>query len=127
VVLLGGSLALALAGIVAALAPSWLWLLAAFVLLSAFLAADSVSFLTIIPEFCKDEDRPTYIGLANTLLSPASSLAPLAGGWLAALLGFPPMFALAAAFALAAGLLLLVWVHEPRNVAARLGAAVEGV
>ncbi|HWQ15035.1 MAG TPA: MFS transporter [Roseiflexaceae bacterium] len=115
VVLVGGAVALALAAVTVALAPAWPWLVAAFALLSIFLSADSASFLTIIPEFCADEDRPTYIGLTNTLLAPVTSLAPLLGGWLAAVLGFPPMFALAALLAGLGAALLALWVREPRR------------
>lgn len=125
VVLVGGAVALGLAGITAALAPTWGWLVLAFVLLSAFLSADTASFLTIIPEFCRAEDRPTYIGLTNTLIAPVSSLAPLAGGWLASVAGFPPMFGLAAALALTAAALLATWVREPRGHAA-LTPAISG-
>jgi MFS family permease len=114
-VLTGGALALAAAAAVVWLAPSWPWLVLAFTLLGMFLSADSASFLTIIPEFCAADDRPTYIGLTNTLLSPVTSLAPLAGGWLASVLGFQPMFALAALLA-ALGAVLLAWqVREPRH------------
>lgn len=114
VVLAGGALALALGAAVAGLALSWPALVLAFILLGAFLAADSASFLTIIPEFCADADRPTYIGLANTLLAPATALAPLLGGWLAAELGYPPMFAIAALLAALGASLLLLVVREPR-------------
>jgi MFS family permease len=114
VVLSGGALALALAAATAWLAPVWLWLVVAFTLLGAFLSSDSASFLTIIPEFCRDEDRPTYIGLINTLLAPVITLAPLLGGWLAAQLDYPPMFALAALPACLGAGLLAGWVHEPR-------------
>ncbi len=114
-VLVGGALALALAALLVWFAPAWPWLVAAFVLLSAFLAADSASMLNIILEFCADEDRPTYIGLSNTLMAPATALAPLLGGWLAAQLGFPPMFALAALLAGLGAALLIALVHEPRH------------
>jgi MFS family permease len=114
-VLIGGALALALAALTVWFAPSWSWLVAAFALLSAFLAADSASMLNIILEFCADEDRPTYIGLSNTLMAPATALSPLLGGWLAAQLGFPPMFALAALLAGLGAALLIALVHEPRH------------
>ena len=114
-VLVGGAVALALAALTVLLAPAWPWLVAAFVLLSAFLAADSASLLNIILEFCAPEDRPTYIGLSNTLLAPVTALAPLLGGWLAARLGFPPMFALAALSAGLGAALLIVLVREPRR------------
>lgn len=114
-VLVGGALALALAALTVWLAPSWPWLVVAFTLLGAFLAADSASLLNIILEFCADEDRPTYIGLSNTLLAPVTALAPLLGGWLAAALGFSPMFVLAALLAGAGAALLIGLVREPRH------------
>jgi MFS family permease len=115
VVLVGGALALGLAATSAWLAPTWAWLVAAFMLLGAFLSADTASFLNIILEFCSDEDRPTYIGLTNTLLAPVTTLAPLLGGWLAAQLGYQPMFALAALLAGLGAALLARWVREPRR------------
>ncbi len=114
-VLVGGALALSLAATLVWLAPAWPWLVLAFTLLGAFLAADSASFLTIIPEFCSDDDRPTYIGLNNTLLAPVTALAPLAGGWLAGWLGFQPMFAVAATLAALGTLALATQVHDPRR------------
>lgn len=113
-VLVGGALALAAGALLAGVAPGWPWLVAAFVFLGAFLAADTTSLLTIIPEFCADADRPTYIGLTNTLLAPVSALAPLLGGWLVALLGYTPMFVLAALLAALGAALLIVGVREPR-------------
>jgi MFS family permease len=114
-VLVGGALALALAALTVWLAPAWPWLVLAFTLLGAFLAADSASLLNIILEFCADEDRPTYIGLSNTLLAPVTALAPLLGGWLASALGFSPMFVLAAVLAGVGAALLIALVREPRQ------------
>lgn len=119
-VLVGGALALALAAATASLAPSWPWLVLVFGLIGAFLSADTASFLTIIPEFCADEDRPTYIGLTNTLLAPVTALAPLLGGWLVVQQGYAPMFALAGLLAgLGAGL-LASRVREPRRAKAAI-------
>jgi MFS family permease len=114
-VLVGGALSLALAAAIGFALPSWPWLVAAFLLVGAFISADSASFLTIIPEFCRDEDRPTYIGLTNTLMAPVVALAPILGGWLASLFGFPAMFALAAVCAAVGAALLASWVSEPRH------------
>jgi MFS family permease len=126
-VLVGGALALGLAAATVWLAPAWPWLVVAFTLLGAFLSADTASFLNIILEFCADEDRPTYIGLTNTLLSPVTTLAPLIGGWLAAQLGYPPMFALAALLACLGAGLLAGWVHEPRQAKAASRSAHSAV
>jgi MFS family permease len=92
--------------------PAWLW--AAFALLGIATAADLVSNMNIILEFCAEEDRPTYIGLTNTLLAPAKALAPVIGGWLATVVGYQGMFPAALALAVLGGVLLAVWVREPR-------------
>ncbi len=119
IVLAGGALAIMLAAVSAwwATGPGWLTLV--FFLLGAAIAAELTSSLNIILEFCAPEDRPTYIGLTNTLLAPTMALAPILGGWLAMLTGGYNTLFLAAA--LCAGLgawLLLRWVREPRQVTA---------
>jgi MFS family permease len=111
-----GAAALGAAALAVWFAPSWPWLVLAFVLLGAFLSAETASFLPILTEFSAEADRPTYIGLANTLLTPVTTLAPLVGGWLAASLGYPPMFALAALVALGGAGLLALLVREPRQL-----------
>ena len=86
-----------------------------FILLGAYSAAESVSGLNIILEFCEPEDRPTYIGLTNTLLAPLVVLAPIFGGWLAMVFGYPVLLATSAVIAACGGLLLTFWVREPRS------------
>ncbi len=113
-VLMLAALGLGLAALNALLAPNPTWLALTFVFLGAYAAADSVSGLNIILEFCAPEDRPTYIGLTNTLLAPVVTLAPLIGAWLASALGFQPMFAVALVASTSGALLLILWVREPR-------------
>lgn len=96
------------------LVPSAAWLTVTFVLLGMYTAADNVSAFNIIVEFCAPEDRPTYIGLTNTLLAPMLTLGPLIGGWLAMTMGYAGLFALALLVALVGGLLMIYWVREPR-------------
>ena len=48
--------------------------------------------LTLTVEFGTESERPVYIGLSNTLIAPATILAPLLGGWLADAQGYPFMF-----------------------------------
>lgn len=113
-VLTGAAFAVAMAAIIAWMAASFWWLAITFVLLGAYLAADEVSALNIILEFCAPEDRPTYIGLTNTLFAPFMIVAPLLGGWLADTSGYQTMFILAFAIALIGSLMLAIWVKEPR-------------
>ena len=113
-VLTCAAFAMALAALVALVAPSPAVLLIAFVLMGAYLAADQVSSLNIILEFCEPADRPTYIGLTNTLLAPVLILSPIFGGWLATVAGYSGLFLAALIISLIGGLMMAFWVREPR-------------
>ena len=116
VVLTASAFGMALAALVAWMAASTLWLGLTFVLLGAYMAADEVSSLNIILEFCAPEDRPTYIGLTNTLLAPALTLSPIIGGILATQLGYTGMFVVALILGLVGAVMLATWVKEPRGL-----------
>jgi MFS family permease len=115
VVLCAGACAAALAALAALVGtePLWLWL--AFALLGANLAASNASGMVIILEFCAPDDRPTYIGLTNSLLAPVSIVAPLIGGLLATLAGYQGLFGAAIIFAALGALLMAAWVRDPRQ------------
>ena len=115
VVLGGAALSMVLTTAVAWMASSPVWLWATFALLGTSLAADSVSGMNIILEFCSSEERPTYIGLTNTLLAPSKALAPLVGGWLATVAGYRAMFVVALVASGLGAVLLGLWVLEPRR------------
>jgi MFS family permease len=116
VVLMAGALAMALAALTALVwqAPAALWVI--FILLGAALSADSVAGFSIIIEFGSPEDRPTYIGLTNTLLAPARSLSPILGGWLAASLGYSWLFAAALVASTVSVVMMYGWLKEPRHI-----------
>ena len=115
VVLTSAAFALALAALNTLLAPTQGWLVLSFVLLGMYSSGDAVSGLNIILEFAAPEDRPTYIGLTNTLLAPTIVLAPILGGWIATVAGFPVLLVTAATIAATGALLLAFWVDEPRQ------------
>jgi MFS family permease len=117
-VLMLSSLTIAVAALIAFVAPAveWLWL--TFALLGTSTAALNVSNLNIILEFCAPEERPTYIGLTNSLLAPMAVSAPLIGSVLATLAGYHGLFAVTAFCGLAGAVLMTVWVREPRHMAA---------
>ena len=108
-------LALALAALLALTASDIAGLALAFILLGVGLGSDHVSRLNIILEFAVPEDQPTFIGLTNTLLAPVVFLAPIFGGWLAEF-GFDALFVLMMICGALGGLLLLLWVQEPRHL-----------
>lgn len=110
-----GAWTMAAATLSVLLAPSASWLAVTFALVGLSTAAALVSSLNIILEFCAAEDRPTYIGLTNTLLAPATALAPLMAATLTNALGYHGMFLATLGTALLGGALLLLWVREPSH------------
>jgi sugar phosphate permease len=114
-VLMLGLGALALGNVVAAGAQSVRALEPVFALLGVYYASIHISARTILLELAREEERPTYIGLSNTLLAPLTFSAPIAAGLMADRLGFPLIFAAAAAMAAVGIALLWALVHEPRH------------
>lgn len=114
--LIAGALAVALSSILAWYAPSVEWLYPVFVL--AGLA--NVSFWTIgmaiTVQFGRESERPVYIGLSNTLIAPATILAPILGGWIADSAGFELTFLLSAIGGVLTAILLLTLVKDPRPI-----------
>jgi MFS family permease len=66
-------------------------------------------------DFGTDEEKPTYIGMANTLIAPAGIIAPLLGGLLADASGYPVTFIVSAAFALVTTLVLHFFVKSTKS------------
>lgn len=75
-----------------------------------------ISGISIVYEFTDAENRPTYIGLANTIPGIAGSIAPLIGGWLAGAISYQAMFILSAVIAIIGWALLHFTVREPRKI-----------
>lgn len=99
----------------AIVAPSPLWFFAIFFLRGAVNAALFVSGISIVYEFTDADNRPTYIGLANTIPGIAGAIAPLVGGWLASAVSYQAMFVLAALIGVIGWALLRFAVREPRT------------
>jgi MFS family permease len=106
----------ALSLVLAIIAPGPLWFYPIFFIRGAVNASSFISGISIVYEFTDPENRPTYIGLANTLPGIAGSIAPLIGGWLAGVAGYQPMFILAAIIGIAGWVLLRFAVREPRTM-----------
>jgi len=69
--------------------------------------------LAISLEFGNEQNRPVYVGMSNTLISPSTIIAPLAGGLLADAFGYPVTFITSAVFGLIAVVTLAVLVRDP--------------
>ena len=72
-------------------------------------------FLSFTLEFGTNVERPTYVGLINTLIAPSTLIAQLFGGWIADNLNFNITFILAAIFGLIVFFITLVFVKEPKH------------
>lgn len=96
------------------LAPSANWFYAIFMLVNLGTTGMSVAGMSIVMEFGDQEDLPTYVALANTLLAVPILLAPIVGGWIADTAGYITMFVIALVF-LGVGWGMMRWVvREPR-------------
>jgi MFS family permease len=111
-----GLLAAFVSSVLAWWAPSPTWFILVFILAGVANVAVWTIGLTMILEFGTEADRPAYIGMANTLVAPATILAPLLGGWLADRAGYPAAFLLSA-FGGILTLAVLQWrVRDPKRI-----------
>ena len=105
----------ALSMAIAALAPAPAWIYAVFAAIGALVAAETVSGIGISMEFGTPADRPTYMGLANTIPGLFAAVAPVLGGWIASRASYTALFATAMVLSIAAWATLRWMVKEPRN------------
>ena len=106
----------ALSLVLAIIAPSPWWFFPIFFLRGAVSAGTFISGISIVYEFTDADNRPTYIGLANTIPGVAGSIAPLIGGWLAGAISYQSMFIVSAIIGAVSWVLLRFAVREPRNL-----------
>jgi len=90
-----------------------------FVLSGVQQASINVSGLNVLLEFAPAErEGPTYLGLGQTSLAPVAFMAPLVGGLLADVAGFPVVFLIAALGGTTALAMLALRVRDPRRTRA---------
>ncbi len=112
-----GALATIVSSVIAWFAPTITWLYPAFILSGIGNVALWTIGITFTVGFGNDIERPTYIGLSNTLVTPATISAPILGGWLIDKFGFESTFGLSALIGLiAAGILIFVVKDPHKNV-----------
>lgn len=71
--------------------------------------------LAITLEFGDETRRPIYVGMANTLVAPATILAPLLGGILADIFGNSVTFIVSAVLGVLAMIILAILVKDPKR------------
>lgn len=119
-----GMLAMAVSVGLAIAAPHVGWFALVFALAGFTNAVRWTNVLTMTIEFGDESDRPYYIGLSNTLIAPATLIAPLVGGAVVDAFGFGPMFWITLVAALLTAFILLVVMYDPRTLRTKLAPVV---
>jgi len=110
-----GAVAAVLSSILAWFASSIPWLYPVFILSGFANVAIWTIGITFTVGFGTETERPTYIGLSNTLITPATILAPILGGWMVDSFGFEPTFAISAVIGILTAGILITLVKDPRK------------
>lgn len=119
--ILGGLFA-AVAYLLAALSAPLAGYYVLFVLLGLSIGAAILSRSAIVVEFGTPEERPTYVGLSNTVQAPIVLGVPFVGGWMADAYGYPAVFT-ASFFLTLLGTGIILAMRDPRNQVAPLTLA----
>lgn len=109
-----GGLAASLGYVIAGLAALPFLYYLVFIFLGVYFSATFISGLMIVLEFTGPEQRPTYVGITNSIIGAINVVIPLVGSWLATL-SYGYLFALSAAAGLVGVLLMAFWVADPRH------------
>jgi len=110
-----GAAAATLSSFLAWIAPSLTWFFPIFVLTGFANVSIWTNGMTMTVDFSGEEERPFYIGLAQTLTAPATMIAPLIGGWVADTQGFGITFALSTILSIVMFAILVFIIKEPRK------------
>lgn len=110
-----GLLAGLIGAIMAWLAPN----ASSFYIIVILSAIANVAFwvitMALTLDYGTEQERPTYVGIANTLIFPATFGAPLIGGWLADTFGYSVTFLSSAAAALVTMLIVQLTIREANS------------
>jgi MFS family permease len=117
IVLFVGLASWAAGALVLAVAGSFWGVAGAFVLLGLGLAGFQLGTQNLVFDFPGQTDLPMRLALVNSSQSLIQGFGALAGGQLVSLAGYEAVFIAAALVKLAAAVLLLLRVREPRNAA----------
>jgi MFS family permease len=110
-----GALLLVLTATLAIIAPQLSWFYVIFLLTGFANAVLWTTTMSITVEFGSEVERPFYIGMTNTLVAPATLLAPIIGGWLVDIISFHAMFLASALLGLVSVIVLQLVVADPRR------------
>ncbi len=113
-VIIFGMLAGLASSLLAWFAPSLDWFYLVFFISGLTNVAYWTISMAITTQFGEEHERPLYIGISNTLVAPATILAPLLGGWIADQYDFHSTFIISALIGFITLIILVVMVKDPR-------------
>jgi MFS family permease len=108
-----GAVAAALSSLLAWFAPTLAWFFPIFILSGVANVSIWTNGMTMATTFSGENERPFYIGLAQSLTAPATIIAPLIGGWIADTRGFQPTFAISTILSIVMMAIFLFILKEP--------------
>ncbi len=111
-----GAVAAMFSSLLAWFAPSISWFFPIFILAGLTNVSIWTNGMTMATTFSGENERPFYIGLAQTLTAPATIIAPLIGGWVADSFGFVPTFLISAILSVVMMAILIFIVKDPRKI-----------
>ena len=110
-----GAVAALASSILAWSAASILWFYPIFLLAGITNVSIWTIGMAMTVDFGSESKRPLYIGLSQTLIAPATILAPLLGGWVVDAAGFIPTFSISIVLAFITLAILIFMVKDPRK------------
>jgi MFS family permease len=103
-------------------AKTTFWLFPTFFFMNLSVSTLNVARLSITMEFSEPHRLPRVTAVCNTAIAAPLLFAPLVGGWIVDSLGYPTLFATAAAFSIAGWVILHFFVVDPRIAALARGS-----
>jgi len=114
-----GVLSAAIGSLIAWWAPSVVWFYPVVIFTGLAYTTYWTIGLAFMLRYGNEAQRPTYIGMANTLIAPFAITAPLLGGWLADLSGYQATFFGAALAGVITVFVFHLFVKDPAEVASQ--------
>jgi MFS family permease len=111
-----GASAATLSSLLAWLATSINWFFPIFILAGFANVSIWTNGMTMATTFSGENERPFYIGLAQTLTAPATMIAPLLGGWIADQFGFGLTFSISTILSVVMMAILWFIVKDPHKL-----------
>jgi MFS family permease len=107
-----GMISAAISAGIAWWAPSVGWFYLVYMLAGIAYVAVWTIAMAMTMEFGKEHEKPSYIGMANTLIAPTAFLIPLFGGWLADYAGYKATFMATSVGAIVTAFVLSFILHD---------------